>query len=264
MAKVYNKLKIFSVLAFLLMVTVNILANQLPINGMTTGEISANYPTLITPAGYTFLIWIVIYAMLLGYVVYQLEIQGRVRVLEPELADIIRLLFILSCILNTAWIFAWHYRYIALSVALILSLFVCLWNINQYLYAEEPSPSEKLFIRLPFSIYFGWVTVAAIVNIAVLLVSINWSGLGIPAPVWAIVAALIILILASYVTLTYKNLAYAVTIIWAYIGILVKHISKSGFNRQYPEIIFAIIICILILLLEMGYVILYKKKYGNH
>nr|MBS0038460.1 hypothetical protein [Saprospiraceae bacterium] len=37
----------------------------------TVGEISAQYPTLITPAGYAFSIWGVIYLLLIGFVGYQ-------------------------------------------------------------------------------------------------------------------------------------------------------------------------------------------------
>jgi hypothetical protein len=237
--------KVFSVIAYLIMVTFNILANLIPLNGMTTGELSNRYPSLITPAGYTFLIWTIIYALLFAYTIYQLEILVHRRKLGSKVTSYIRLYFILSCLCNAAWIVAWHYNYIALSLMLIIIILVCLSFINIYVYTEELSFREKLFIRLPFSIYFGWVTVATVVNTSVLLISVRWSGFGIPAQVWTIVAALIILIVASVNTLKHKSLAYAATVIWAYVGILVKHISKAYLDGQYPEVIIAIIICIL-------------------
>lgn len=257
---IYNK--VLTVISFLVMMTVNILANLMPLNGMTTGGISEKYPVLIAPAGYTFLIWTVIYVLLFAYVVYQLEFIGHTRALSPKLTNIIRLLFILSCLCNTAWIFAWHYRYIALSLVLIITILLCLSIINKYIYLEELTLSEKIFIRLPFSIYFGWITVAATINIFVLLVSISWSGFGILGRVSTILGALIILIIASIYTLKNRSITYAATVIWAYVGIIVKHIAKNSFHGQYPEIVFAVMICILCLLIEMGYVILNKKKYG--
>ena len=254
--------KVLTVVSFLVMTTVNILANLLVINGMTTGEISDKYPSLITPTSYTFLIWMVIYVLLFVYVVFQLEFRRNVRVLSPKVFDYIRMFFILSCLCNTAWIFAWHYRYIALSLVLIISILVCLSIINKYIYSEELSLSENLFLKLPFSIYFGWITVATLINSSVLLISINWTGFGIPAWLLTIAGILIILIIASFYTLKNRSITYAATVIWAYIGIIVKHTSKSGFHSQYPEIVFAIMICILFLMIEMGYVIINKKKYG--
>jgi hypothetical protein len=244
------------------MMAVNILANLLPINGMTTGDISDNYPSLITPAGYTFLIWTVIYILLCTYVVYQLEFIGWTRALSPKISNLNRLFFALSCLCNTAWIFAWHYRYIALSLVLIITMLVCLSIINKYIYMEELSLSEKFFVKLPFSIYFGWITVATMVNTSVLLISIGWSDFGLPTQMLTIGAVLIILIIASCYTLKNRSVVYAATVIWAYVGIIVKHTSKNGFNCQYPEVVFAILICILFLLIEMGYVIINKKKYG--
>jgi hypothetical protein len=254
--------KVLTGISFLAMVAVNILANLLPINGMTTGDISDNYPSLITPAGYTFLIWTVIYILLCAYVVYQLEFNGRVRTMSPKISDHIRLFFAFSCLCNTAWIFAWHYRYIALSLVLIITILVCLSIINKYIFLEELSPSEKFFVRLSFSIYFGWITVATMINTFVLLISIGWRNFGLPAQILTILAALIILIIASFYTIKNRSIVYAATVIWAYVGIVVKHTSKSGFDCQYPEVVFAIMICILLLLIEMGYVILNKKKYG--
>ncbi|MDF2908622.1 MAG: hypothetical protein K0R34_3943 [Herbinix sp.] len=254
--------KVLTIISFLMMTAVNILANVLPINGMTTGDISDNYPSLITPAGYTFLIWMVIYILLCAYVVYQLEFIRCARTLSPKISDHVRLFFAFSCLCNTAWIFAWHYRYIALSLVLIITILVCLSIINKYVYLDERSHSEKFFVRLPFSIYFGWITVATMVNASVLLISIGWHNFGIPAQMLTIVAALIIVIIASYYTLKNRSIVFAATVIWAYVGIVVKHTSKSGFNSKYPEIVFAIMICILLLLIEMGYVLINKKKYG--
>lgn len=246
--------KVFSVIAFLIMVAMNIIANLIPMNGMTTGELSEVYPTLITPANYTFLIWILIYLFLFAYTIYQLELFGQKRKLTNKISGYIRVFFIISCLFNAGWIVAWHYKYMALSLMIMIALFICLSFINNYLYKEDLSMEEKLFIRLPFGIYFGWITVAAVVNVAVLLVSIRWSGFGIPAPVWTIIAAALILFVTFYYIKKNKGLAYAATVIWAYIGILVKHTSVNGFRGDYPDIITATIICILMLSFIIGFV----------
>ena len=96
-------LKTFTVLSFILMVTVNALANILPINGITTGGVSDSYPNLFAPAGVTFVIWGIIYLLLAGFVVYQLGLFKGTNT-----KDIVKLIggyFIISSLTNTAWIF---------------------------------------------------------------------------------------------------------------------------------------------------------------
>lgn len=96
---------------------------------------------------------------------------------------------------------------------------------------------EKLFIRLPFSVYFGWITVATIANAAALLVSLGWNGFGIPESIWTIVILGIGALIGTATLLRFKNIAYGLVLAWAYAGILIKHISASGFSSQYPGII---------------------------
>jgi hypothetical protein len=254
--------KVFSVLAFGLMLAANILAKLIPLNGITMGALSDNYPTLITPADSFFRVWFLIFALMLVYVIYQLELFRRQEVLPSKISGYIRDFFILSCLCNAGWIFAWHYRYIALSLALIIAILLCLSVINRYVYSEELSLSENLFMRIPFSIYFGWITVATIMNLSVLSISVGWKGFGIPFNYWAIVAILVILIITSIHTYKNKSVAYVFAVMWAIIGILVEHSSKDGYNGQYPELIITVIIGILILLVELGYIIFYRKKYG--
>lgn len=263
MTNVSTIAKVFSIIAFLIMVSVNALANLLPLNGMTTGEISDVYPSLITPADYTFLIWGFIYLLLMSYTIYQLEPSKGKRKLSSNLADYIRGFYIVSCLCNAVWIFAWHYKYIALTLVLMITLFICLGFMNKLLYEEELSLKEKILIRLPFSIYFGWITVATAVNVGVLLVSIRWSGFGISRSVWTIIAAITIFVFASYVTLRNSSLAYAATVIWAFLGLVSKHTAQNELNGKYPGVIIALTTCIGILILEMGYCIVIKRRLEN-
>ena len=83
--------------AFLLVIVVNGMANGVPLGGRTTGEISAAYPTLFTPAGFTFGIWGLIYTLLTCFVIYQaLPAQRNSSTLAA-----ISTLFIANCASNT-------------------------------------------------------------------------------------------------------------------------------------------------------------------
>ena len=64
--------QVFTVVAFVATVTINGLANALPINGLATGEISDRFDVYFVPAGYVFSIWGLIYIGLILFAIYHL------------------------------------------------------------------------------------------------------------------------------------------------------------------------------------------------
>ena len=236
-------IKILTLGTYVAMIAVNFLANSLPINNRSTGDISDAYPNLFAPAGFAFSIWGLIYVLLFGYVLYQfLKKDEKIE----ELFKKINPLFIATSLANISWIFAWHYDFIGLSVIIMAALLFLLIRIADSLRNEKLIAWEKWFIRAPFSVYFGWITVATIANITVFLVSIGWNGFGIADFVWT---SSILLIGAPIGILRMqkdKNIAYGLVLIWAYSGILIKHLSTSGFNGQYPSIIITVILCLVL------------------
>lgn len=248
-------IKILAGVAYVAMVTVNFLANGLPINNRSTGAISDAYPNLFAPAGITFSIWGLIYLLLAGYVIYQFvkSSQGK-----ENLFNKINPVFIISSLANISWIFAWHYDYIGLSVIIMAVILLSLIKIANILRAEKFTSLEKLFIKVPFSVYFGWITVAAIANITVFLVSLGWNGFGIADFVWTSIILVVGALIGIWRTNHDKNIAYALVLVWAYLGILLKHFSATGFNGQYPIVIATVIGC---LVLFGGFIgrLVYKK-----
>jgi hypothetical protein len=238
-------IKIVAAVVYIAMVFINFLANSLPINNRSTGAISNAYPNLFAPAGLTFSIWGLIYLLLAGYVFYQFISFGIKRDQKKEdLLKKISLLFIATSIANISWIFAWHYDFIALSVIIMAVLLVLLIKIADIIRVEKLTSNEKIFISTPFSVYFGWITVASIANITVFLVSINWNGFGIADFVWTSIILLVGSLIGILRMRKDKNIAYGLVLIWAYLGILYKHLTVEGFNREYPIIIATIIICL--------------------
>ncbi|MCA9929302.1 MAG: hypothetical protein KC419_12510, partial [Anaerolineales bacterium] len=69
--KSVKTVQIANIIAFIVVLSVNVLSNALPLNGRTAGEISDALPSYFTPAGYTFSIWLLIYIGLLGFIIYQ-------------------------------------------------------------------------------------------------------------------------------------------------------------------------------------------------
>jgi hypothetical protein len=248
--------KILAGVAYLAMISVNALANTLPINNRTTGAVSDSYPNLFAPAGLTFSIWGLIYLLLAGYVIYQFTKSAGGR---ESLFGKINPLFIATSLANFFWILAWHYDYIGFSVILISTLLVLLIKIADILRQERFSSQEKLFILAPFSVYFGWITVATIANITVFLVSIGWNGFGIADYVWTSIILLVGALIGILRMRRDKNIFYGLVLIWAYLGILLKHISASGFNGQYTSVIATVIVCLVLFGFFIGKVGFYSE-----
>ncbi len=248
-------IKIIAGVAYVAMVAVNFLANALPINNRSTGQISDAYQNLFAPAGLTFSIWGLIYLLLGFYVLYQFinkdqKIERLFKKINP--------LFIATSLANIFWIFTWHYDYIGLSVLVMGILLFILIKIADIIRVEQFKSNEKFFIWAPFSIYFGWITVAAIANITVFLVSIGWNGFGVADFIWTSIILLIGALIGILRMNKDKNIAYGLVLVWAYLGILLKHVSVGGFGGQYTSIIITVLICLVLFLFFVGRII-YKK-----
>lgn len=245
--------------AFLMMVAVNALANILPINGVTTGQVSNSFPNLFAPAASTFAIWGLIYLLLGLYTVYQWGRWGGPSAISVHSMQDIRAYFIFSSLANAAWILAWHNYLIWLSVLLMLVILFSLTKINQELAGIKLEPWDRMLVRLPFSVYFGWITVATIANITVWLVAMEWGGFGLSAAAWTIIAVLLGLAISSVVAWKNQDIAYGLVIIWAYGGILNKHLAASGFAGRYPQVVVTVILALLVMTAVIVAVLYYGR-----
>jgi hypothetical protein len=251
-------LKIATAIAYFVMIIVNYLANALPIGGVTTGQASDNFANLFTPAGITFSIWGLIYLLLLGYTIYQFIWEKSKN--QAELFARINKLFLLTSLANIAWIFAWHYGIIWLSLLIMITLLILLIKIANIVNHQENLKLNTIFVRLPFSIYFGWITIATIANVTVFLQSITWNAFGISDQIWMIVVLLVGATIGISRMFKDKNIYYGLVLVWAYFGIWIKHTSSDGFNSNYQNIISVVIFCITLFVISIGYLAYRKIK----
>jgi len=209
------------VLAVVATVVLNGLANALPLNGQMTGEISDRFQVYFVPAGYVFSIWGLIYLALGAYAVYQ-ALPGQRE--NPRLRRV-GYLFALSCLANIVWLFLWHYERFVWTVIAMLGLLLSLIAIYLRLGIgrTQVPPAERWLVHVPFSIYLGWITVATVANVTSLLDYVNWGGWGIQPAVWAVIMLVVGAAIASAVGLTRGDVAYMLVIVWAFVGIAVKH-----------------------------------------
>lgn len=231
---------------FAAMIIVNLLANSIPINGNTTGDVSLKYNNLFTPAPYTFSIWGVIYLFMGFFAIYNAIMSpenGNVASMRSDIGP----LFIVSCMFNIAWIFTWHYEKLGWSVLCIIGLLLTLIIINIRFMIQ---PQITLPVRLSvygFNIYVGWICAATIANISVYLTKENWNGFGISPQIWTIIILFAVGAIGLAFVFIGNRFMATLAILWAVIGIFVKHISKSGYGNEFPTIT-VVLGCIAILL----------------
>lgn len=258
-------IKVGVVLSFLVMVTVNALANILPINGINTGAAADRYPNLFTPAPLTFAIWGAIYLMLLVYVLFQLlPSKANADSARQVLLEKVGKMFIFSSLLNAAWIFTWHYNLIPISVAVMLLILLSLIRIGWLLREPHGSPKEELALRIPFGLYFGWITVATIANITVLLVQLGWNGFGITPEVWTAIIIAVGALIATATMFSIRNVAYALAVVWAFAGIMNRHLSSEWFGGQYTLVVVVTSISIGVLLAALVATAVHTRRVATH
>ncbi|QHE63635.1 tryptophan-rich sensory protein [Rossellomorea vietnamensis] len=226
---------ILNILAFALVIVMNTLAVTLPLNNQSTSEISDRLDIMITPAGYVFSIWSLIYLLLAIWIIRQFPKARRELPLYQETSG----LFVLSCLLNSGWILVWHYNYFLVSVFVMLGLLLTLIA----LYKRVKSTGPSLLDSAPFSIYLGWISIATIVNITYYLTDIGWNGFGISELVWAYLGLIVATVLAFWFRITQHDLLYPLVFVWAFIGIGVKNMADHS-TYSYTAYALAVIILI--------------------
>ena len=247
-------------IGFAAVVIVNSLAIILPINNRTTQELSDKYPNLFVPAGITFSIWGIIYLLLLSFTIYQFAVAFKKNSDERGIFEKIGILFFISCIFNVAWILAWHYEIVWLSLIIMILLLISLISIYVRLGTgrAEIRNSQKILVNIPFSVYLGWITIATIANVTALLVKINWNKFGIGDQLWTIIVIAVGVVITLVTVFSRNDIFYSLVVLWALVGILLKRMSDNSMPDQ--SVIIASIAGISIVGLGIIIQLIRKKK----
>ena len=217
-----QELNLFAILGAFI---TNIFANIFPLNGENIGAISNTVfqDVLIIPANYAFAIWGLIYLGLISLGIYQAlafnKTELRLRRLGYELA--------IASACQILWVILFQSRFFILSLLAMLGILIPLirlylrLEINRFIVNRK----QRLLVNAPISIYFAWITVATIVNVASVLDWTNWNGWGIAPSIWTMIIMVIGAIIAILVGLNRKDRAFIGVFIWAFLAIAVKQVS---------------------------------------
>lgn len=227
--KLRQILVVFSVVALIVM---NYLSNVRAFGGRTNAEVSDKYHTFITPAGYAFSIWGLIFLGLLAFAIYQALPSQRYNPRFRTIGGWV----ILNAFLNAIWSPLFNNEWIGIAVLVILTMLFSLVKIIDGLQINRKpvDAAETWLARVPFSIYFGWLTVATILNVAVYLKATEFSLSGLTESGWAAGILVVGILIGGYLFNRYRDVAYILVFAWAYIAIAVE-------QQQYTNVkIFAI------------------------
>ncbi len=211
---------LLNLLALVVTVGVNGLANALPLNGITTGDVINRDPTLFLPANWVFAIWGLIYLALALFVVYGLLPTGRRNARLQRISPF----FALSCAANAIWLFLWHYDRLPLSMVAMLALLGALIAIYVLLRrgGNVPTRFERIALWWPFSLYLGWVSVATIANATVVLDRAGWGGWGLAPATWAAIMIVVGGVLGAAIGIGKADAIVPAVLVWAFVGIAVR------------------------------------------
>jgi len=240
--------QIVTILVTITTITINVLANALPLNGQGTGEISDRFDIYFVPAGYVFSIWGLIYLGMIAFTIYQALPAQK----DDSLLKKIYPAYWIGNIANAVWIFLWHYEFFPLTLVAMIILLVCLLYIYLQIskVGSDLDRNQKWFVKLPTSIYLGWISVATIANVSQVLFYLGWGGWGISPVIWTMIMLSIATLLGLIMLWREFDIAYVLVLIWAFIGItnsqaetvLVANAAWTASVILIPAMIAAIVI----------------------
>lgn len=251
-------LSIANIVAFIGVLVINYLATSLPIGGNTTWALSDLYPNLFTPAWITFSIWGLIYLSLLWFVIRQ--IIDLYKKNSHNITKKVWIWFLISCLINISRIFAWHYKFVLLSVIIMLLFLITLIIIDNKVenWKKIWTWIDKTLVQIPFSLYLWRISVATIANISAFLVNIGWNWSGI-FDVFLTKIVIIVAALLALISLWKKhNIVFALVVVRAFIWIIIK---RSSVDPSYTiSILWTTGICITIIAAGIWFKFEQRKK----
>ena len=218
-----KKYVIINTISLVLVLFVNYYAQAFGINGNTISKVSNEYNNLFTPASYAFSIWGFIYVALILYIVFQV----RRVFFNSGSAEFVKQTgynFAIANIGNAAWVLAWLYDYILLSVLIMCIILISLIRIILKTNMERWDAPVKIiaFTWWPVCLYSGWITVALIANVSAYLTKIGWDRMGISEVIWAIIL-IVVIVAINLLMITRRSMReFALVGAWGLVAIYVR------------------------------------------
>ncbi|MFD0673874.1 tryptophan-rich sensory protein [Cohnella sp. GCM10027633] len=238
---------------------VNGLAVMGRLGGATTEELSEKHPSMVAPADYAFSIWSLIYALSIGFVVYSFTDAGK----RSNAVQAIGSCFFLSCLLNGSWLVAWHYEELYVSLAIMLALLLAVGTTYAIAKSRDNgalTTGERWWVVLPFSVYLGWLCVAATVNLDIVLRAAEWDRFGLYETSWSIVLLIAAALAGLQIGRRYADAPLLLAVVWALAAVYVSQRELEATVSNTALACAAVLfLCAVLLLLRTG-----RKRHSVH
>lgn len=131
----------------------------------SVADVSDTYATVITPAGYAFAIWGVVFLGCLAWAVYQVLPAQRGRAVHRRVGWPLAVAFAG----NAAWelVFPQEGAWLLVANVLVVVVVVAAATALGRLQALEPQGLDRLLPTAVSALLLGWVTIATVANVAV-------------------------------------------------------------------------------------------------
>lgn len=247
--KTTKRWTILNLIFFVSTLIINYLGSSGFFNDMSQKEVSDKYTTLITPAGFAFSIWGVIYSLLLISLIYFFVKRKDSKV--SNLVQMISPLFIASSLFNMGWILSFSYEMLGISTILIFGLLISLMLIIEKIYKNRANIPNKL-AGISFTLYTSWVLIATIINVSLFLVQKNWGGFGISSSIWTMIVLFIAIAFVLFYLSLYKNAVFPISVAWGFFGIYKSYTSGRLNPPMSSSIKGLLLFGILVFVLSIG------------
>ncbi|XP_008295694.1 uncharacterized protein LOC103368925 [Stegastes partitus] len=222
----------------------------------STGNVSDEFLTEITPSGWTFIIWSIIYtflALLLVYILsglFRKNMYGYVYCSPAVLPHGFFVLWCLNLILNIGWLFLWDRKFVSASLIFLILValtnygvifFSCygLYNYGAWLnkYHKVDLWLHRVLIQNGVAIYATWTTIATLINLAV---TVSYDGnMSPPDAATLSLSVLTVLLIVWFVVENFlidKYVRFILSIypvvIWALTGVYTKNYRAAAPTRN--------------------------------
>jgi cell division protein FtsW (lipid II flippase) len=219
-----KSLRILALIAPILMFVVSILMIFALGFNVTSTMDAPPIPLYLNPSGYAFIIWQFIYIGFIALGTYQYSSRFK----DDERFIQSRKYIILNSLLNSIWFLGTLTNQLWLTVVCIVGLLFTLIKLSIIfdLGKQGRDSKEKYFLKLPLSLYFGWITLATPINISSwLLTDLRWTGeLTFGAQGWSVLILVVAFTIITVLYFTKKaNGAYLLVGVWGLVAIFVAN-----------------------------------------
>ena len=213
--------RLLNLFAFLPLIVGNALAGTGALSGESIGVIANRWRTLFLPANWTFGIWSLIYLGLAAFVVYQVMPGNNARRVARRIGP----LWLVTVVLNLAWISAFSFSRFGLALAVMVGLLLSLILVFTRLDVggTPVRKGERAFVQAPFSLYLGWIMVALIVNTAQYLSYLGWEGAPLSPLAWSVIMMAVAAAIGALFDLLKGEWIVPLVVAWALAGIAARY-----------------------------------------